>query len=47
MNVKIDEMRVPPKGNDENFPIYQEYIEVDEVEDQLKKKQKNGSGNSQ
>lgn len=31
-NVKINEMQIPPKGNDEIFLVYQEYIEVDEVE---------------
>ena len=42
-DVKIDELRVPPKDNDENFP---EYIEADEVEEQPKIQSNNGSGNS-
>jgi len=42
-DVKIVELRVPPKDNDENFP---KYIEADEVEEQPKNQPKNGFGNS-
>jgi len=39
-------MWIPPKGSDEIFSIYQEYIKVDEVEKQLEKQPKTGSDDS-
>jgi len=46
VDVKNNEMRVPPKYNDKIFLVYQEYIEEDEVEEQPKKQPKNGSSDS-